>query len=98
VAIINARPLVVVVIVVVSTSARNSYPAARMPHRHALVSPRGRAGGRGPCHGLQGGHAIEKNSLALVGNARKIPPGRRRSTSWSSRLGSRARLIDRSRQ
>jgi hypothetical protein len=85
------------VIVVVSTSARNSYPAARMPHRHALVSPRGR-GGREPCHGLQGGHAIEKNSLALVGNARKIPPGRRRSTSWSSRLGSRARLIDRSRQ
>jgi acyl dehydratase len=47
-----------------------------MPHRHALVSPRGR-GGREPCHGLQGGHAIEKNSLALVGNARKIPPGRR---------------------
>jgi hypothetical protein len=57
-----------------------------------------RAGGREPRHGLPGGHAIEKNSLALVGNARKIPPGRRRSTSWSSRLGSRARLIDRSMQ
>jgi hypothetical protein len=64
-----------------------------MPHQHALVSPRGNR-----AMDSQGGHAIEKNSLALVGNARKIPPGRRRSTSWSSRLGSRARLIDRSMQ
>jgi acyl dehydratase len=85
--------VVVVVIVVVSIFTRNAYPAARC---RSLPPPARSVAGGATLGRTNAGKPTDQNSLALPGDARKISPGSRRSTSWSGREP--ARKADRQEQ